>query len=108
MGTTVEGNTKSYISGCIRQLYSPVEIPVLYVTSVCVFVAEYVMSLAGMSEENFKEAITDQYSDLYWDEDLLHDMYEAVTGGEKIRRYVTLRAKLFFLLEFVFFIRFHL
>ncbi|XP_078358462.1 uncharacterized protein LOC144643172 isoform X1 [Oculina patagonica] len=48
--------------------------------------AEYVLSLAGMSEENFKEAITDQYSDLYWDEDLLHDMYEAVTGGEKSRR----------------------
>ena len=52
------------------------------------------MSLAGMSEENFKEAITDQYSDLYWDDDLLHDMYEAVTGGEKIRRYVTLKAHL--------------
>jgi len=42
-----------------------------------------------MSEENFKEAITDQYNDLYWDEDLLHDMYEAVTGGEQSRRFVT-------------------
>lgn len=48
--------------------------------------AEYVLSLAGMSEENFKEAITDQYSDLYWDEDLLHEMYEAVTGGQQSRR----------------------
>ena len=46
----------------------------------CSSPAEYVLSLAGMSEENFKEAITDQYSDLYWDEDLLHDMYEAVAG----------------------------
>lgn len=46
-----------------------------------------------MSEENFKEAITDQYSDLYWDEDLLHDMYEAVTGGEKIRRFVKEKLK---------------
>lgn len=54
-----------------------------------VFLAEYVLSLAGMSEENFKEAITDQYSDLYWDEDLLHDMYEAVTGGQQNRRLVT-------------------
>lgn len=42
-----------------------------------------------MSEENFKEAITDQYNDLYWDEDLLHDMYEAVTGGEQSGRFVT-------------------
>lgn len=48
--------------------------------------AEYVLSLAGMSEENFKEAITDQYSDLYWDEDLLHEMYEAVTEGQRTRR----------------------
>lgn len=47
------------------------------------------LSLAGMSEENFKEAITDQYNDLYWDEDLLHDMYEAVTGGEQSKRFVT-------------------
>lgn len=56
---------------------------------VCVFsysLAEYVMSLSGMSEDNFKEAVTDQYSDLYWDEDLLHEMYEVVTGGQKIRR----------------------
>ena len=53
------------------------------------FSAEYVLSLAGMSEENFKEAITDQYSDLYWDEDLLHEMYEAVTGEQQTRRYVT-------------------
>lgn len=44
------------------------------------------LSLAGMSEENFKEAITDQYSDLYWDEDLLHEMYETVTGEQKMRR----------------------
>lgn len=50
------------------------------------FLAEYVMSLSGMSEDNFKEAVTDQYSDLYWDEDLLHEMYEVVTGGQKIRR----------------------
>ena len=48
-----------------------------------------------MSEENFKEAITDQYNDLYWDEDLLHDMYEAVTGEEKIRRFVTLKLNCF-------------
>jgi len=41
-----------------------------------------------MSEENFRIAITDQFSDLYWDEDLLHDMYEAVTGGEQSRRFV--------------------
>ena len=53
-----------------------------------IFIAEYVLSLAGMSEENFKEAITDQYNDLYWDEDLLHDMYEAVTGGEQSGRFV--------------------
>lgn len=46
------------------------------------------LSLAGMSEENFKEAIIDQYNDLYWDEDLLHDMYEAVTGGERSTRFV--------------------
>ena len=46
------------------------------------------LSLAGMSEENFKEAITDQYNDLYWDEDLLHDMYEAVTGEERSTRFV--------------------
>lgn len=52
------------------------------------FLAEYVMSLSGMSEDNFKEAVTDQYSDLYWDEDLLHEMYEVVTGGQKIRRWV--------------------
>lgn len=55
----------------------------------CVFsysLAEYVMSLSGMSEDNFKEAVTDQYSDLYWDEDLLHEMYKVVTGGQKIRR----------------------
>lgn len=55
----------------------------------CVFsysLAEYVMSLSGISEDNFKEAVTDQYSDLYWDEDLLHEMYEVVTGGQKIRR----------------------
>lgn len=57
----------------------------------CVFsysLAEYVMSLSGMSEDNFKEAVTDQYSDLYWDEDLLHEMYEVVTGGQKIQRSV--------------------
>lgn len=53
---------------------------------VSLFAAEYVLSLAGMSEENFKEAITDQYSDLYWDEDLLHEMYEAVTEGQQTRR----------------------
>lgn len=45
--------------------------------------------MAGMSEDNFKEAIIDQYNDLYWDEDLLHDMYEAVTGGERSTRFVT-------------------
>lgn len=56
---------------------------------VALFVAKYVLSLAGLSEENFKEAITDQYSDLYWDEDLLHDMYEAVTGEQQTRRFVT-------------------
>ena len=42
-----------------------------------------------MSEENFREAIIDQYNDLYWDEDLVHDMYEAVTGGERSTRFVT-------------------
>ena len=63
----------------------------LSLSDICfiVFIAEYVLSLGAMSEEKFKEAITDQYSDLYWDEDLLHDMYEAVTGGEQSRRFVT-------------------
>ena len=44
------------------------------------------MSLAGMSEENFKEAIADQFSDLYWDEDLLKNMFQAVTDGQQTRR----------------------
>jgi len=48
--------------------------------------AEYVLSLAGMSEENFKEAITDQFSDLYWDEDLLREMYQTLVGGQQTRR----------------------
>ena len=39
------------------------------------------MSMSGMEEQMFKEAIVDQYSDLYWDEDLLHEMYRVVTPG---------------------------
>ncbi|XP_068746052.1 ras guanine nucleotide exchange factor Y-like isoform X2 [Montipora capricornis] len=48
--------------------------------------AEYVLSLAGMSKENFNEAIRDQYSDLYWDEDLLRAMYQAVACGQETTR----------------------
>ncbi|XP_048584976.1 uncharacterized protein LOC5521079 isoform X2 [Nematostella vectensis] len=48
--------------------------------------AEYIMSLSGMNEEMFKEAVSDQYGDLYWDDDLLEEMYLVVTKGQQTRR----------------------
>lgn len=98
IGTTVEGNTTTYVPGNTDMTtiwhggqgnFNKILLSRLSNIWFTVFIAEYVLSLGAMSEEKFKEAITDQYSDLYWDEDLLHDMYEAVTGGEQSRRFVT-------------------
>ncbi|RDD38827.1 Protein very KIND [Trichoplax sp. H2] len=44
--------------------------------------AEYIMSLTGMNRSAFKEAVADQYCDLYWDEELLNEMYRVIDRGK--------------------------
>ena len=40
------------------------------------------MSLTGMNRSAFKEAVADQYCDLYWDDELLNEMYRVVDKGQ--------------------------
>ncbi len=42
--------------------------------------AEYILSLANLKWETFYNAITEKYSDLFFQEDLLMSLYEAVNG----------------------------
>ena len=42
--------------------------------------AEYIMSLANLHLDTFSNAITEKYSDLYWHDDLLCNLSEAVNG----------------------------
>lgn len=35
-----------------------------------------------MNRSAFKEAVADQYCDLYWDEELLNEMYRVVDRGK--------------------------
>nr|XP_032807943.1 kinase non-catalytic C-lobe domain-containing protein 1-like [Petromyzon marinus] len=43
-------------------------------------VAEYIMSLKGLKFPTFCSAVSEKFSDLYWDETLLENLYEAVSG----------------------------
>ncbi|CAN0011599.1 unnamed protein product [Lampetra planeri] len=43
-------------------------------------VAEYIMSMKGLKFPTFCSAVSEKFSDLYWDETLLENLYEAVSG----------------------------
>ncbi|XP_023930063.1 protein very KIND isoform X2 [Lingula anatina] len=45
-----------------------------------VAMADYVCSLANLKWETFSSAISEKYCDLFWQEDLLTKLYEAVNG----------------------------
>ena len=49
-----------------------------------IFLAEYVVSLADLKFETFKNAITEKYSDLYWQDDLLVQLYETVNRRKHV------------------------
>jgi hypothetical protein len=42
------------------------------------FSAEYILSLGNLKWETFTSAVSEKYCDLYWQEELLANLYEAV------------------------------
>ena len=46
--------------------------------------AEYVLSLANLSWSTFNNAITEKYCDLFWQEELLVSLFEAVNDCKPI------------------------
>ncbi|XP_030841143.1 uncharacterized protein LOC584262 isoform X1 [Strongylocentrotus purpuratus] len=44
--------------------------------------AEYISSLASVTFTTFSGAVTEKFCDLYWEEELLEGLYEAVNGKE--------------------------
>ena len=43
---------------------------------------EYIVSMGSLRWDTFCNAIAEKYSDLYWQEDLLVNLYEAVNGAK--------------------------
>ena len=52
--------------------------------------AEYIISLGSLTFETFSNAIREKYEDLYFEEDLLVNLFDAVNGRRPVagRRYV--------------------
>ena len=51
---------------------------------VLVFPAEYILSLGNLKWETFNNAITEKYCDLFWQDELLTGLYEAVNGTRPV------------------------
>ena len=51
--------------------------------------AEYIISLGSLTFETFSNAIREKYEDLYFEEDLLVNLFDAVNGRRPVagRRY---------------------
>ncbi|XP_071508607.1 uncharacterized protein [Diadema antillarum] len=47
--------------------------------------AEYIASLASVTWVTFASAVTEKFCDLYWEEDLLEGLYEAVNGQKPVK-----------------------
>ena len=45
------------------------------------FAAEYILSMANLRWDTFVSAVTEKYCDLYWQDELLLCLYEAVNGA---------------------------
>ncbi|XP_072042555.1 uncharacterized protein [Amphiura filiformis] len=47
--------------------------------------AEYITSLAKLSWMTFANAVTEKFCDLYWEEELLEKLYEAINGEKAVK-----------------------
>ena len=48
------------------------------------FTAEYILSLGNLSFSTFSGAITEKYEDLYFEEDLVLNLFDAVNGRRPV------------------------
>ncbi|KAI0229700.1 hypothetical protein LSAT2_019857 [Lamellibrachia satsuma] len=46
--------------------------------------AEYILSLGNLKWETFQSAVTEKYCDLYWQDELMTRLYEAVNGQKPV------------------------
>ena len=46
--------------------------------------AEYILSLGNLKWETFYNAVTEKYCDLYFEEDVVSALYEAVNGKKPL------------------------
>ena len=51
---------------------------------VVVVLAEYIISLGSLTFETFSNAIREKYEDLYFEEDLLVNLFDAVNGRRPV------------------------
>ncbi|XP_078669315.1 uncharacterized protein LOC144910284 isoform X5 [Branchiostoma floridae x Branchiostoma belcheri] len=49
--------------------------------------ADYIMSLANLRWGTFSDAVTEKYCDLYWEEELLEKLFEAINGRMPEKRH---------------------
>ena len=50
----------------------------------CVLTAEYIISLGNLTFETFSNAIREKYEDLYFEEDLVVNLFDAVNGRRPV------------------------
>ena len=52
--------------------------------SPCFVTAEYIISLGNLTFETFSNAIREKYEDLYFEEDLVVNLFDAVNGRRPV------------------------